>query len=104
MSKFVISVVVMVMVSLVIVPAMAEQTYRVVAVVVSYETTSFGDFEVNVIDAEGNIWAYYADEAHIGDLVILEVFDFEGYEYDEIIDVVTVSRLDDLEMVQWLIH
>lgn len=105
-TKFVVALIAIVLVVLVIVPAVAEETYHIAAVIVSYETCSFGDLEVEVIDAEGNIWVYYADEAHIGDLVILTVFDFEGlnYEDDEIVDVVTVGRLDTHEMVQWLTH
>lgn len=87
--------------------ALADDSVRsVAAVVVSYETSSFGDLEVEVVDAEGEVWVYYADEAHIGDLVILTVFDFAdlSFEDDEIVDVVTVGRLSDREMVQWLIH
>jgi len=87
--------------------AFADDSVRsVAAVVTSYKTSSFGDLEVEVVDAEGNIWAYYADEAHVGDLVVLAVFDFEdlSYEDDEIVDVVTVGRLSDHEIVQWLCH
>lgn len=105
-TKFVVALIMVVLVALVIVPAVAEETYCIAAVVVSYETSSLGDLEVEVVDAEGNIWAYYADEAHIGDLVILTVFDFEelSYEDDEIVDVVTVSRLSIHEVIQWLVH
>lgn len=87
--------------------ALADDSVRsVAAVVTGYKTSSFGDLEIEVVDAEGNIWAYYADEAHIGDLVVLAVFDFEdlSYEDDEIVDIVAVGRLDTHEMVQWLIH
>lgn len=99
------SILVMLMI-LISVPASAENTYCIAAVVVSYETSSFGDLEIEVVDANGDTWAYFADEAHIGDLVILSVFDFEGLSYvdDEIVDVITVSRLTDHEMLQWLIH
>jgi len=95
-----------VLVALVIIPAFAEETYCFAAVVVSYKVSSFGDLEVEVIDAEGEVWVYYADEAHIGDVVILTVFDFEklSYEDDEIIDVLTVGRLDEYAMTQWLTH
>lgn len=83
-----------------------DSVYSIAAVIVSYETSSFGDLEIKVIDVEGEEWVYYADEAHIGDLVILSVFDFEDldFENDEIIDVVTVGRLTDREIIQWLIH
>lgn len=85
--------------------ALADDSVRsVAAVVVSYKISSFGDLEIEAVDAEGNVWAYFADEAHIGDLVILTVFDFEelSYEDDEIVDVVTIGRLSNHEMVQWL--
>jgi len=85
--------------------ALADDSVRsVAAVVTGYKTSSFGNLEIEVVDAEGNIWAYYADKAHIGDLVILTVFDFEelSYEDDEIVDVVTIGRLSNHEMVQWL--
>lgn len=101
-TKVIVALITVVLVALVIVPAVAEETYCVVAVVVSYETSSLGDLEVEVVDTKGNVWAYFSDEAHIGDLVVLTVFDFEGYEDDEIIDVTTVDRLDTLQMVQWL--
>jgi hypothetical protein len=83
-----------------------DSVYSVAAVVVSYETTSFGDLEIEVIDANGEVWVYFADEAHFGDLVILKIFDFEelGFEDDEILDVITIGRLTDHEIVQWLIH
>ena len=101
-TKVIVALITVVLVALVIVPAVAEETYCVVAVVVSYETSSLGDLEVEVVDTKGNVWAYFSDEAHIGDLVVLTVFDFEGYEDDEIVDVITVDRLDTLQMVQWL--
>ena len=101
-TKVIVALITVVLVALVIVPAVAEETYCVVAVVVSYETSSLGDLEVEVVDTKGNVWAYFSDEAHIGDLVVLTVFDFEGYEDDEIIDVTTVDRFDTLQMVQWL--
>lgn len=85
--------------------ALADDSVRsVAAVVVSYETSSFGDLEIEAVDAEGNVWAYFADEAHIGDLVILEIFDFEelSYEDDEIVDVITVGRLSTTEMINWM--
>lgn len=105
-TKFVAAMIAVVLVTMIGVPVVAEETCCIAAVVVSYETSSFGDLEVEVVDAEGEVWAYYADEAHIGDLVILIVFDFEelSYEDDEIVDVVTVGRLTDHEIVQWLIH
>lgn len=83
-----------------------DSVYSIAAVVVSYETSSLGDLKIKVIDVEGEEWVYYADEAHVGDLVILSVFDFENlsFEDDEIVDVVTVSRLTDHEIIQWLIH
>ena len=83
-----------------------DSVYSIAAVVVSYEATSFGDLEVKAIDAEGEEWIYYSDEVHIGDLVILTIFDFEklSYEDDEIIDVVTVSCLNNREIIQWLVH
>lgn len=101
-TKVIVALITVVLVALVIVPAVAEETYCVVAVVVSYKTSSLGDLEVEVVDTKGNVWAYFSDEAHIGDLVVLTVFDFEGYEDDEIVDVITVDRLDTLQMVQWL--
>lgn len=87
--------------------ALADSSnYAIAAVVTSYKTSSFGDLEIEAVDAEGEIWVYYADEAHICDLVILEIFDFGdmSFEDDEIIDVVTIGRLTDIEMVQWLTH
>lgn len=86
--------------------AVAEEDVRSVAAVVTGYKNSFGDLEIEVVDAEGNIWAYYADEAHIGDLIILTIIDFgdPSFEDDEIIDVVTVARLNDKEMIQWLNH
>lgn len=83
-----------------------DSVYSAAAVVVSYEATSFGDLEIEVIDANGEVWVYFADEAHFGDLVILEIFDFEelNFEDDEILDVITIGRLTDHEIVQWLIH
>lgn len=101
-TKVIVALIAVVLVALVVVPAVAEETYCVVAVVVSYETSSLGDLEVEVVDTKGNVWAYFSDEAHIGDLVVLTVFDFEGYEDDEIIDVITVDRLNTVQMVQWL--
>lgn len=101
-TKVIVALIAVVLVALVVVPAVAEETYCVVAVVVSYETSSLGDLEVEVVDTKGNVWAYFSDEAHIGDLVVLTVFDFEGYEDDEIIDVITVDRLNAVQMVQWL--
>lgn len=105
-TRIISALILVVLVALVVVPAVAEETYCIAAVVVSYETSSLGDLEVEVVDAEGNIWAYYTDEAHIGDLVILTVFDFEdlSFEDDEIVDVVTISRLNIHDMMQWLIH
>ena len=85
--------------------ALADDSVRsVAAVVVSYETSSFGDLEIEAVDTEGNVWAYFADEAHIGDLVILKIFDFEelSYEDDEIVDVITVGRLSTTEMINWM--
>lgn len=98
--------VLIVLVTLVVVPSFAEETYCFAAVVVSYKVSSFGDFEVEVVDAKGEVWVYYADEAHIGDVVILTVFDFEelSYEDDEIVDVLTVGRLNEHAMAQWLTH
>lgn len=87
--------------------AIADDSVRsVAAVVVSYETSSFGGLEIEAVDAEGNVWAYFADEAHFGDLIILEIFDFEelSFKDDEILDVITIGRLTDHEIVQWLIH
>ena len=98
--------VLIVLVTLVVVPSFAEETYCFAAVVVSYKVSSFGDLEVEVIDAKGEVWVYYADEAHIGDVVILTVFDFEelSYEDDEIVDVLIVGRLNEHAMAQWLTH
>lgn len=103
-TKFVVALITVVLVALVVVPAVAEETCCIAAVVVSYKASSFEDLEVEVIDAEGEMWTYYADEAHVGDLVILTVFDFgaPGFEDDEIVDVANVGRLDDVEMFQWL--
>ena len=78
----------------------------VFVLVVSSVGLALADDSVRSVAAEGEVWAYFADEAHIGDLVILTVFDFAdlSFEDDEIVDVVTVGRLSDREMVQWLIH
>lgn len=105
-TKFVVALTIVVLVALVVVPAFAEGTYHVAAVVVSYEASSFGDLEIEVVDAEGEVWAYYADEARIGDLVILTIFDFgdQGFEDDEIVDVVLVGHLDATELSRWLAH
>ena len=86
-----------------------ESTYQVDAVVVSWETTPWGDLEIEVVDEEGSVWGYFADldeDVHIGDVVTLTVFCFgeEAEEDDEIIDVIRVGHLDTLEMVQWLNH
>lgn len=85
--------------------ALADDSVRsVAAVVTSYKTSSFGDLEIEAVDAEGEVWIYFADEAHIGDLVILTVFDFEdlSFEDDEIVDVITVGRLSTTEMINWM--
>lgn len=105
-TRIISALVLVVLVTAVFLPAVAEGTYRIAAVVVSYETSSFGDLEIEVVDAEGEVWAYYADEAHVGDLVVLTVFDFgdHGFEDDEIIDVATVAHLNAKEMAQWLAH
>ena len=62
-TKVIVALITVVLVALVIVPAVAEETYCVVAVVVSYETSSLGDLEVEVVDTKGNVWAYFSDEA-----------------------------------------
>ena len=38
-----------------------ESTYEIHAVVVSYETTQWNDLEIEVVDSEGTLWAYFAD-------------------------------------------
>lgn len=85
--------------------AEGSSVYFVDAVVVSYETTSFGDLEIEVVDEDGNLWGYYADadeNIRIGDVVTLTVFDFGDEEDNEIIDAFVVDHLSTLEMVQWL--
>lgn len=84
--------------------ALADEVRSVEAVITAYSLSSFGDLEIEAVDAEGNVWAYYADEAHIGDLVILTIYDFEelSYEDDEIVDVITIGRLNAYGMINWL--
>ena len=85
--------------------AESNDVYEVDAVVVSWETTPWGDLEIEVVDEEGNVWGYFADadeDVHIGDVVTLTLFHYGDEEDDEIIDVVRVDHLDTLEMVQWL--
>ncbi len=103
-TRIISALVLVILVAMVVVPAVADGTYYIPAVVISYEISSFGDFEVEAIDAEGEVWGYYADEAHIGDLVVLEVFDFEELENsdDEIVDVETITRLSVNEIVNWM--
>ena len=104
MSKFVKVALVLVLVALVVsVTAIAEQTYKVDSVVISWNTISFNNFEIEVVDEDGNIMAYYANKIpHIGDVVTLTIFDFGDEELNEIIDVETVDRLSTLEIVEWL--
>lgn len=85
--------------------AEGSSVYSVDAVVVSYETTSWGDLEIEVVDEESSIYGYYADadeDVRIGDVVTLTVFVHGDEEDNEIIDAVRVDHLDTLEMVQWL--
>lgn len=84
-----------------------ESTYQVDAVVVSYETTPWGDLEVEVVDEEGTVWGYFVDadeNVRIGDVVTLTIFCFgdEAEEDDEIIDVIRVDHLDTIEMIKWI--
>ena len=89
--------------------AVAEENsvYTVNAVVVSYETTPWGDLEIEVVDEEGNLCGYYADadeDVHIGDVVTLVICDFGSEELNEIVNVIRIGHLDVHSMVQWLIH
>lgn len=82
-----------------------ESTYKVDAVVVSWETTPLGDVFVEAVDEDGDLMAWYEDSIpHIGDIFTLTVFDYGDKEEAEIIDACCVERLSVLELVQWLIH
>ena len=104
-NRFVAFIFAIVFVLTVAVHASAENTYTVDSVVVSWNITEYEDFEIEVVDEEGNIYGYYDSEMpRIGDIVTLTIFDFGNEELNEIIDAVTVDHLDTLEMVQWLVH
>lgn len=85
--------------------ACAEGTYKVDAVIVNFEATSWDYIEVEVVDKDDNIWCYYADadeNVHIGDVVTLTVFDYGDEEENEIVDAVRVDHLNTIEMLQWI--
>lgn len=73
--------------------ALADNSVRSVeAVVVSYNPSSF---EVEVIDTEGEMWAYYADEAIVGEHVVITVLNNV-----EIIDVVRFLDVNAIQEVE----
>jgi len=104
-NRFVAFIFAIVFVLTVAVHASAENTYDVDSVVVSWNITEYKDFEIEVVDEEGNLYGYYDSECpQIGDVVTLTIFDFGDEELNEIIDANVVDHLDTLEMVQWLVH
>lgn len=83
--------------------AESNDVYEVDAVVINWETTSFGDIFVEAVDEDGDLMAWYEDSIpHIGDIFTLTVFDYGDKEEAEIIDAYYVERLSVLELVQWL--
>lgn len=75
--------------------ALADDSVRSVeAVVVSCKTTPFGYLEVGVVDTEGELWFYYADEAHIGERVVIVVLN-----NIEIIDAVSFDFINSIQEV-----
>lgn len=81
-----------------------DSVYSVDAVVVYFEISSFGDLEITVVDSEGDIWVYYSDEALVGDVVVLRIFNFEDLpkEDDEIVGVDVVDHLSIIDMINWI--
>ena len=70
--------------------AESKNTYEVDAVVVNMQPFPWGDYEVQVVDEENNLWGYYADadeDVCVGDVVTLTIFNFGTEEESEVVDV-----------------
>lgn len=87
------------------VPALAE-TYMSEAVVVEKHVVFDNEWMMTAINADGNVFSWYDDASeeywHIGDLVILEMFDTGVVETDEVLDVILIGTLSPVDMVHWL--
>lgn len=84
-----------------ITPALAEVKQEK-GVVMEIKMVSAELWEVSAITADGNIYAWYEDNAdgeywHIGDLVLMEMT-----EGEEITDVLLIRELTPVEVARWM--
>lgn len=78
-----------------IVPAAAEDIHTVNATIISVEATEFGCFEVEALTENGDVFAYYEEEAVGFEPVVLTLFNDV-----EVIDVIYVNQINNIQEVE----